>query len=236
MLELEEVVLKQGAFSMRADFALDPEERIAVIGPSGAGKSTLLMGLAGFLPFAHGAIYWCGAEITSLAPGERPFSVLFQDNNLFPHMTLTQNVGLGIRPSLRLTAKEQAQVEHALKAVGLEGMGARKPSALSGGQQSRAALARVLVQRKPMILLDEPFAALGPALKDEMLDLVAQLCSETGAGLMMVSHDPSDAERICGSAILVAEGGAHAPITTTELLANPPAALRAYLGQQKTPT
>jgi thiamine transport system ATP-binding protein len=109
-------------------------------------------------------------------------------------------------------------------------MGARKPAELSGGQQSRVALARVLVQRKPMILLDEPFAALGPALKADMLDLVAELCAQTGAGMMMVSHDPSDAKRICETAILVAEGRAHAPVVTDELLQNPPEVLRAYLG------
>ncbi|MGB7317655.1 MAG: ATP-binding cassette domain-containing protein [Planktotalea sp.] len=231
MLELSDIELQQGAFSMNADLRIEPDQRVAVIGPSGAGKSTLLMALAGFLKPARGRIRWNGVDITEEAPAKRPFSVLFQDNNLFPHMNVAQNIGLGLRPSLRLSLDELKRVEHALSSVGLGGMSGRKPSELSGGQQSRAALARVLVQSKPMILLDEPFAALGPALKIEMLDLVAQLCDETGAGVMMVSHDPSDAKRICQHAILVADARAHAPVETSKLLANPPDALRAYLGE-----
>lgn len=231
MLELKDIELRQGAFAMRAGFSVDMASRSAVIGPSGAGKSTLLMALAGFLTPATGKIFWQGKDITAMRPDARPFSVLFQDNNLFPHMSIAENVGLGLRPSLRLSQGERAQVDVALDAVGLNDMGARKPAELSGGQQSRAALARVLVQSKPMILLDEPFAALGPALKREMLDLVARLCDDTGAGLMMVSHDPNDAERICEQAILVANGIAHVPVPTAELLANPPEALRDYLGK-----
>ena len=231
MLELRDVVLKQGTFEMRADLVVESSARVAVIGPSGAGKSTLLMALAGFLTPASGDLIWNGTSIMKTVPSARPFSVLFQDNNLFPHMSIAQNVGLGLRPSLRLSSEESERAERALASVGLESMGARKPSELSGGQQSRAALARVMAQSKPMILLDEPFAALGPALKVEMLDLVAGLCHETGAALLMVSHDPSDAKRICESAILVAEGRAFPPALTQELLSNPPEALRAYLGQ-----
>lgn len=223
-------MLRQGAFEMALNFTIDPMARVAVIGPSGAGKSTLLMGLAGFLTADVGKIIWQSHNISDVDPSKRPFAVLFQDNNLFPHMTIAQNVGLGIRPSLRLSSVEKTRVEEALDDVGLHGFGGRKPSELSGGQQSRAALARVLVQNKPMILLDEPFAALGPALKIEMLDLVAHLCEETGAGLLMVSHDPGDARRICDQAILVADGLAHAPMETATLLDNPPDALREYLG------
>jgi len=156
--------------------------------------------------------------------------MLFQDNNLFPHLTVAQNVGLGIRPDLRLTADHRASVDTALSRVGLPGMGARLPAQLSGGQQGRAALARVLVQRKPLIALDEPFAALGPALKSEMLDLVADLLDETGATLLMVSHAPGDARRLCPRTILVDEGRAAPPADTTALLDNPPPGLRAYLG------
>jgi thiamine transport system ATP-binding protein len=231
MLELRNVQLRQGSFEMTADFSFQGQDRLAVIGPSGAGKSTLLMALAGFLMPQRGQFFWNDMDITDAMPSARPFAILFQDNNLFPHMNIAQNVGLGLRPSLRLSIDETKRVADALAAVGLADFGARKPAELSGGQQSRAALARVLVQSKPMILLDEPFAALGPALKVEMLDLVATLCTETGAGLLMVSHDPSDAEHICDQAILVAEGCAHVPVATKALLDNPPDALRAYLGK-----
>ncbi|MEM9580835.1 MAG: ATP-binding cassette domain-containing protein, partial [Pseudomonadota bacterium] len=225
MLEFTSVTVRQGSFTLTADWSLTPGVRAAIIGPSGAGKSTLLMGLAGFLDI-EGHVSWQGQPIEHLAPAARPMAVLFQDNNLFAHMTVGQNAGLGLRPSLRLTNEERERVVQALADVGLKDMSDRKPSELSGGQQSRAALARVMLQDKPWLLLDEPFAALGPALKSEMLDLVAELCTRKGAGLMMVSHDPDDARRICDQSVLVADGAAHAPMETAHLLDNPPAALK----------
>ena len=156
--------------------------------------------------------------------------MLFQDSNLFPHLTVAQNVGLGRHPDLRLSTMDHAAVKDAIARVGLIGTETRKPAALSGGQQSRVALARILVQGKPLLLLDEPFAALGPALKAEMLDLVDQLVRETGATLLMVSHDPADARRIADQVILVAEGTAAPPQDTAALLDDPPPVLRDYLG------
>ena len=157
--------------------------------------------------------------------------MLFQDGNLFPHLSVRDNVGLGVAPNLRLDSAAWARVDAALARVGLDGLGGRKPSSLSGGQQSRAALARALVQAKPLLLLDEPFAALGPALKDDMLDLVAELVDETGTTLMMVTHDPGDAARIADDIVLVADGTAHGPQPAADMLKNPPPALKAYLGR-----
>lgn len=230
MLTVEDVVIRQDDFVLHADFGVQAGSIVAVIGPSGAGKSTLLNVVAGFFPQVSGRVLWDGRDLTSLPPAQRPMAMLFQDNNLFPHLTVAQNVGLGIRRDLRLSDADRANVEQALLRVGLDGLAMRKPAALSGGQQVRVALARVLVQRRPLVLLDEPFAALGPALKAEMLDLVAQLAAETGATILMVSHDPADARRIAAQVILVAEGIAHPPQPTAALLDNPPPALAAYLG------
>lgn len=231
MLQLDQVVIAQGDFTLRADLEVPANTITAIIGPSGAGKSTLLAAIAGFLQPTSGAISWDGQEITGVAPGQRPLSILFQDQNLFPHLTVAQNVGLGLLPSLRLTATQKDQVEQTLSRTGLGGLGARMPAQLSGGQQSRVALARVLLRARPILLLDEPFAALGPALKSEMLDLVARIATETGAAVLMVSHDPQDALRIATHAILVADGQTHKPKATEELLSNPPAALADYLGR-----
>jgi thiamine transport system ATP-binding protein len=230
MLTLEQLDIWQDGFHLTADFSLQAGAVVAMIGPSGAGKSTLLNVIAGFLAPQSGQVLWNGRDISNLPPAKRPVAMLFQDNNLFPHLTVTQNVGLGIRPDLRLSSEDKARVDQALQRVGLQGLEGRKPAALSGGQQGRVALARVLVQRRPLILLDEPFAALGPALKTEMLDLVAELAAETGATLLMVSHDPSDARRIAPLTVLVADGRAVAPRPTDELLENPPPVLAAYLG------
>ncbi len=230
MLKLEDCRIGNGAFSVTADLQIAPGSKLAVIGPSGAGKTTLIEAIAGFLPLRQGRILWQGQDLSDVAPGKRPVAMLFQDGNLFPHLTVAQNAGLGLRANLRLTAAEKLRVQHALERVGLGDLAARKPAALSGGQQSRVALARVLLQARDILLLDEPFAALGPALKAEMLDLVAELAAETGATVLMVSHDPQDARRIADQVVLVAEGKAHPPMATAELLDNPPPALRDYLG------
>ncbi len=231
MLTLEEVLVRQGAFEIAADFSVKSGARVALIGPSGAGKSTVLSVIAGFIAPVRGRLTMSGADVTGAAPGARPLSILFQDSNLFPHLTVFQNVALGIRPNLKLSAEEQARTMAALENVGLAGFEDRKPAALSGGQQSRAALARVLLRDTPLLLLDEPFSALGPALKVEMLDLVQSIAAENGTTLLMVTHDPEDALRICESAILVADGRAHAPVPTAGLLDNPPDSLRDYLGK-----
>lgn len=229
-LTLDALVLSQPPFRLTADWSLPPGSRVALIGPSGAGKSTLLSALAGFFAPTSGRILWQGQDITPLPPAQRPVSILFQDQNLFPHLTLAQNLGLGLNPRLRLTAADRARITETLARVGLAGMEGRKPGQLSGGQQGRAALARALLRARPILLLDEPFAALGPALKAEMLDLVAETATETGALTLLVTHDPEDAIRFADQTVLVADGIAAAPAPTAALFANPPAALRAYLG------
>ena len=230
MLKLDTVTIANDDFTLRANLTIERGSSVAIIGPSGAGKSTLLEAIAGFRSVPQGHISWNGDNISDLPPGKRPIAMLFQDGNLFPHLTAQQNVGLGLRPNGKLSISEQEEVGGALARVGLADKGNRKPAELSGGQQSRVALARALVQRRDLLLLDEPFSALGPALKAEMLDLVAELRFETGTTLLMVSHDPQDARRITGHALLVADGLAHPPVATTKLLDNPPPALRDYLG------
>lgn len=230
MLTLEQVTLCQSDFQLTADWSVERGERIALIGPSGAGKSSLLNAIAGFLSVSTGRILWDGRDLAGVAPGERPSTILFQDQNLFPHLTIAQNLGLGLAPTLRLTAAQTAEVQVALHRVGLAGLGSRKPAQLSGGQQGRAALARALLRARPMLLLDEPFAALGPALKAEMLMLLDEVAKLTKATVLMVTHDPADARSFADKTVLVAEGVALAPVDTAALFAAPPPALQAYLG------
>lgn len=230
MLGLENLTVTLGDFTLAAHWQAERGARIAVIGPSGAGKSTLLAMIGGFLAPDAGCVRWQGQDITRLDPGARPITTLFQDQNLFPHLTIAQNLGLGISPHLRLTKADHGRIEAALARTGLAGFGPRKPAQLSGGQQSRAALARALLRDKPILLLDEPFAALGPALKAEMLALVAEVAEETRATVLMVTHDPKDAQALTPLTCLVAGGVAHVPQPTEALLASPPPELAAYLG------
>lgn len=230
MLWLDGLRVDLGDFALGADLSIETGALAAVVGPSGAGKSTLLDVIAGFLPPTSGRVLWDGADLGGLEPGKRPLSIVFQDNNLFPHLTVADNVGLGLSPALRLSRGDRARVTESLERVGLDGMSGRKPAELSGGQQSRVALARVLLRARPLMLLDEPFAALGPALRAEMMELVRAVAAETGATVLMVTHDPRDARRLAGQTILVADGAARAPVTTEALFADPPPVLRHYLG------
>lgn len=232
MLQLDHLTLAQGDFRLTANWSAKPGARIAVIGPSGSGKSTLLAAIAGFLAPANGAVRWKGQDLGALPPGQRLVTILFQDQNLFPHLTVAQNLGLGLRPDLRLSPAEQARVEEALARVGLAGLGQRKPAQLSGGQAGRAALARALLRARPVLLLDEPFAALGPALRAEMLALVREVADQTGALVLMVTHDPEDARALGGETVFVGDGRANPPVETGTLLANPPQALQDYLGRK----
>lgn len=230
MLQLDRLVLEEPGFRLEADLTLPKGARCAVLGPSGAGKSTLLNAIAGFVAPHSGRILWDGAEIGDLPPGQRPVTILFQDQNLFPHLTVERNLALGLSPDGRLDDAARARIVEALERTGLAGLGARRPGQLSGGQQGRAALARALLRARPLLVLDEPFAALGPALKAEMLALVRAVADETGATVLMVTHDPQDARRLEGLTMLVAEGRAHPPMPTEALFADPPPALSAYLG------
>ena len=229
-IKLEKLLIQQGDFSLSADLTVKGGTT-AIIGPSGGGKSTLLLAIAGFVDPSIGEITIGPDVITHTSPAQRPVTLLFQENNLFPHLTVFQNTALGVRPDLKLSKSQIDQVEDALGKVGLVDMGSRRPSELSGGQRQRVALARALLRDRPVLMLDEPFAALGPALRHEMLDLVARIRQEQDSTLLLVTHNPDDALRIAESTILVADGVAMEPKPTAELLNNPPPVLTRYLGK-----
>ncbi|MEL6608832.1 MAG: ATP-binding cassette domain-containing protein [Pseudomonadota bacterium] len=229
MLTLEDVQVTRGAFTLAANWSLEPGARCAVLGPSGGGKSTLLNAIAGFDPLTAGRLVIDGIDMGDTAPGDRPISVVFQETNLFPHLSVWQNTALGVNPRLSLSAQDRQAIGDVLERVGLGAMHDRKPGALSGGQRARVALARVLLRARPWLLLDEAFSALGPSLKTEMFALLDEVLAETGAGLLMVTHDPLEAARM--DQIIVVDGGrAEPPVEAQGLLADPPPHLKAYLG------
>ena len=192
MIRLDNVFLADDTLPMTFDLQVAEGERIAIIGPSGAGKSTLLNLIAGFVLPTQGNIWLNGENHTRSAPYERPVSMLFQENNLFPHLTVQQNLALGLKTSLKLTALEQDQIERVADAVGLTSFLSRLPNSLSGGQKQRVALARCLLRDKPILLLDEPFSALDPELRMDMLNLIDELCHSKNLTLLLVTHQPSE--------------------------------------------
>jgi len=176
---------------------------VALMGPSGAGKSTLLALMAGFIEPISGDIIAAGLPLIGKAPHQRPVAMLFQEHNLFAHLTVRENIGLGLHPGLKLTRQQQQQVEHAAQQVGVVEYLDRLPEQLSGGQRQRVALARCFVQPHQIWLLDEPFSALDPLLREEMLALVKQLASERKLTVIMVTHHISDARSIATDFVFI---------------------------------
>ena len=231
-LDIKSVSLSRRANTMSFDAHMDAATITAVIGPSGAGKSTLLNIIAGFERPDSGQVLIGGTDVTSADPAERPVSFVFQENNLFSHLSVAINVALGIRTKLTADPADRQQVTDALNRVGLTGFEERMPGTLSGGERQRVAIARALVRRKPVLLLDEPFAALGPRLRRDMLILVKQLQAETGMTLLLVTHHPDDAVGIADRILFLSEGKTVASGAATEFLQRSDVpGLEDYLGE-----
>ncbi|MDU2378132.1 MAG: thiamine ABC transporter ATP-binding protein ThiQ [Enterobacter cloacae] len=206
MLKLTDVTWLYQHLPMRFSLSVSPGEMIAVLGPSGAGKSTLLNLIAGFLQPASGSIMIENNDHTYTPPARRPVSMLFQENNLFTHLTVRQNIALGMDPGLKLNDAQRQKLEKIAGQMGITTFIDRLPGELSGGQRQRVALARCLVREQPILLLDEPFSALDPALRQEMLALVKEVCQRQQLTMLMVSHNIEDAARIAPRSVVIAEG------------------------------
>lgn len=194
MLKIDQLKFTYEGFGFDYTANIDQGSLVAIIGPSGGGKSTLLDLIAGFIQPNSGSVSLDGQSLISLPPADRPVSMVFQENNLFAHLDIATNIGLGISPKLKLSQKDHVTINGALDRVGLKDFEKRLPQELSGGQRQRVALARALVRKKPLLLLDEPFAALGPALRQQMLELVKQLHDEQNLTTLLISHQPEDAK------------------------------------------
>ena len=232
-VQLDRVAFSYGAGPLSFDLRFPAGKISAVMGPSGSGKTTLLHLVAGFETPAQGRVLIGGADVTGTPPGRRPVSMVFQENNLFAHLSVEANVGLGIHPSLRLSQADRAAVARALGRVGLSGKEKRLPRALSGGERSRAAFARVLVRDRPVLLLDEPFAALGPALREEMGVLLRGLQAEGAMTVLFVTHQPEDAERLAEHIVFLENGTVAAEGQAADFFrADGPQAFRSYIGKR----
>jgi thiamine transport system ATP-binding protein len=206
MIVLDQASLVLGDMCFQFDVTFRRGVITAVCGASGSGKSTLLNVIAGFEPVQSGQVLIDGVDMKGSYPGDRPVSLVFQDHNLFAHLNVFANVGLGINPSLRLDRQEKERVHMALARVGLGDFATRKPSDLSGGERQRVGFARALVRRKPVLLLDEPFAALDPGLRREMGQLLVDLQADSLVTTLLVSHDPDEVLRLSDDIVFIDQG------------------------------
>lgn len=194
--------------SFQMEFSLDVNEGeiLSVIGPSGSGKTSLLNLIAGFIKPSSGKVLVDGSDISQLEISQRPVTTVFQENNLFPHLDVFTNVAVGIQPSLKLNDSETQQIHQALISVGLADFIKRLPKELSGGQRQRIALARALVRKHSILLLDEPLAALGPAMREEIIDLLKELVETENMATLLISHQPEDALQASKRTAFINEG------------------------------
>ncbi|TYS57389.1 ABC transporter ATP-binding protein [Sutcliffiella horikoshii] len=181
-------------------------EIISVVGPSGSGKSTLLKCLAGLEPVSAGSIKVGEKDITSMQANQRPIVMMFQQPLLFPHMTVLENVMIGLSFKRKGTKAEQKeQAANFLMKVGLEGYGKNYPYELSGGQQQRVALARALITNPQLMLLDEPFSSIDNEKRDELRLWVKNLLKEEGIASLFITHDIEEAMLMGDRVVVFAE-------------------------------
>jgi thiamine transport system ATP-binding protein len=170
-----------------------PGEIVAVAGPSGSGKSTLLRGIAGLEELTAGRVLWDGEDLTDVPVNLRGFGLMFQDGQLFPHMSVAANVAYGLKMAGRPRAERAQEASRWLSAVGLAGYERRDVATLSGGQAQRVALARALAPGPRLLLLDEPLSALDTELREELGLAVRAVLNTTTTAALWVTHDPAEA-------------------------------------------
>ena len=221
MIYLNNVILNDKTLPMCFNLSVNAGERVAIIGESGAGKSTLLNLIAGFEFPYQGEIWLNDKNHTRSAPYERPVSMLFQENNLFPHLTIKENITLA-PVELGRETKEDAD-KHALELLGMVGLEDKAdvyPKTLSGGQKQRVAIARALAMKPKMLLFDEPTSALDPEMVGDVLEVMQQLAKD-GMTMVVVTHEMGFAREVSDRVIFMDGGYVVEDGTPEQIFKNP---------------
>lgn len=194
MIQLERVCLARGSFSlMEIDLTIKQGEHFFIVGPSGSGKTLLLETIAGIHPDAKGRILINGKDMENVPPEKRGLSLMYQDYSLFPHLTVAENIEFGLKMQGIPQQEIFRVVESLVLKFGLSTLLDRHPTSLSGGEKQRVALARALATNPTILLLDEPFAAIDPALKSQFIDEVKMIREERNLTIIQVSHSREEA-------------------------------------------
>ena len=208
LVEIRTVSHSFGAVRVLDDISLEiaPASYAVLLGPSGSGKTTLLSILGGFLVPSEGRVVIAGADCTTMPPARRPTTTVFQDYALFPHMTVSANVGFGLMMKGVARAARRRAAREALALVGLEHVADRRPHELSGGQRQRVALARALVVEPAVLLLDEPLGALDLKLRRQMQDELKAIQKRVGTAFVHVTHDQEEAMALADLCVVMSHG------------------------------
>ena len=207
MLEVDELVVAFGdrAVLDGASLTVDDHEVVALLGPSGSGKSTMLRAIAGLIAPTSGRVLLDGTDITRLPTHRRNIGMVFQDEQLFPHRSVAQNIEFGLRMQRRPAAERSGRVAELLDLVGLTGFAERRVTELSGGEAKRVALARSLAPSPRVLLLDEPLTGLDRDLHDQLAIELARVLRATATAALLVTHDRDEATTIADRVVTIAE-------------------------------
>jgi len=208
LIQIEQVTKRFGDFTAIDDLTIDifPREFFALLGPSGCGKTTLMRMLAGFETPTLGRITIDGQDMADVAPNRRPVNMMFQSYALFPHLTVWDNIGFGLKREGMPKAEMAARVDEMLKLTQLEPLARRKPHQLSGGQRQRVALARSLAKAPKLLLLDEPLGALDKKLRQETQFELMDIQERTGTTFVIVTHDQEEAMTVASRVAVMNHG------------------------------
>jgi len=209
MLTLNNLTVHLGKNRYCFNLQTGTEQVCAILGKSGSGKSTLLNLIAGFLVAESGKLQWQKENLVGLPANQRPITTLFQQNNLFTHLNVAKNIGLGINPDLKLTNQDKDNIDQVLDEVGLAGYATHSATKLSGGEQQRVALARCLLRKQPILLLDEPFSALDEHTRHDMLELTRNVIHKHKLCVVLVTHNKDDARLLDAQQYQLTDGQLH---------------------------
>lgn len=182
---------------------------LVIVGASGSGKSTFFSLLAGFLKPLSGQLIINQKVISNEPPSKRDLAILFQSHNLFPHLTVFQNVALGLNTSLRLSQEEKEDIFILLEELDIAKIAHKEAGCLSGGEMQRASLARSLLRKKPLLLLDEPFASLDPDLREKGHELLYTQAKSRGISVLFITHFPNEVLHLADSMVKIENGSIH---------------------------
>jgi putative spermidine/putrescine transport system ATP-binding protein len=207
LIELQDIRASYGGVEVvkGVSLCLEPKALVAVLGPSGCGKTTLIRIIGGFIDYS-GRLLIDGKDVARIPPHRRNIGIVFQDYALFPHQTVMQNIGYGLRMRSRPKAEIRGRVAELVNLLQLDGLGERYPASLSGGQRQRVAIARALASEPAMLLLDEPLSALDKKLREEMQVELRQIQKRVGITTLFVTHDQEEALALADKVVVMKDG------------------------------
>lgn len=206
MIFLNNIFYIHNKFSMKFSLKIKKGERIAIFGPVGAGKSTLINLIAGFLYANSGKILINKIDYTQSYPYDRPISTIFQENNLFYHLNIINNISLGLNQNLKISNKEKENIKNIAEQLNLGNYLYYFPEQLSVGQRQIVAIARCLLRKKSILLLDEPFSSIDLFLKEKIINLLKVFCDKNKITLIIILHNFEDAIKITKRSLFIKKG------------------------------